>query len=153
METAPRDRRSEHSPEAAVATDEPEGAWALDMGSENMWVLPSDLTAAGLARGYVVAACLDVPADKLDVARLLVTELVTNAVLHGSGIVLLVVARDGAGLRVDVYDENPHPPVVVDPWPLMENGAGMRLVAALADSWGVAPRDGLPGKRVWFGLV
>jgi anti-sigma regulatory factor (Ser/Thr protein kinase) len=93
--------------------------------------------------------------EKVDVARLLVTELVANAVQHGWGIVLLVVARDGeGGVRVYVDDENPNPPVVIEPRSLMESGAGMRLVAALADGWGVAARgDGQPGKRVWFSLL
>lgn len=126
----------------------------LDSGLGNMWVLPSDLTAARLARGHVVDACRGVPMAKVNVARLLVTELVANAVLHGSGTVHLVVARDGEGMRVDVYDESPDPPVVVEPRFLREHGAGMRLVVALADSWGVALRgDGQPGKRVWFALV
>jgi anti-sigma regulatory factor (Ser/Thr protein kinase) len=92
--------------------------------------------------------------EKLDVARLLVSELVANAIEHGSGIVLLVVARDGEGVRVYVDDENPVPPVVMEPRSLMEHGAGMRLVAALADDWGVFSRgDGQPGKRVWFALA
>ena len=127
----------------------------MDSGSANMWVLPSDLTAARLARGHVVDACRGMSTEKVDVARLLVSELVANAVLHGSGIVLLVVARDGdGGVRVYVDDENPDPPVVVEPRSLMEHGAGMRLVATLADNWGVEPRgDGQPGKRVWFALA
>lgn len=126
----------------------------MDSSSVNMWVLPSDLTAARLARGHVVGACRGMATEKLDVARLLVSELAANAVLHGSGIVLLVVARDGEGVRVYVDDENPDPPVVMEPRSLMEHGAGMRLVAALSDDWGVAPRgDGQPGKRVWFALA
>lgn len=126
----------------------------MDSGSANMWVLPSDLTAASLARGYVVDTCRGMSTEKLDVARLLVTELVANAIEHGCGIVLLVVACDGEGVRVYVDDENPDPPVVIEPRSLMENGAGMRLVAALADAWGVAGRgDGQPGKRVWFSLL
>ena len=57
-------------------------------------------------------------------------------------------------MRVDVYDESPDSPVVVEGQSLPERGMGMRLVVAMADSWGVAPRgDGRPGKRVWFALV
>jgi anti-sigma regulatory factor (Ser/Thr protein kinase) len=119
-----------------------------------MWVLPSDLTAARLARLRVEYACVGMPQAKVDVARLLVTELVANALQHGSGVVVLLVARDGVGVRIHVEDESPELPVIVEPsqpWP--EHGAGMRLVAALADRWGVAPRgDAQPGKRVWFAL-
>jgi anti-sigma regulatory factor (Ser/Thr protein kinase) len=119
-----------------------------------MWILPSDLTAARLARERLGVACAGMSTMKVDVARLLVTELVANAVLHGSGVVILVVARDGEGVRVSVDDESPDPPVVVESRSLMEHGSGMRLVAALADSWGVDQRgDGQPGKRVWFELV
>jgi anti-sigma regulatory factor (Ser/Thr protein kinase) len=118
-----------------------------------MWVLPSDLTAGRQARGHIVDACRGLSPAKVDVARLLVTEVVANAVLHGSGSVVLVVTRDGEAVRVYVDDESPAMPVVVEPHALMEHGAGMRLVAALADSWGAGPReDGHPGKRVWFSL-
>jgi anti-sigma regulatory factor (Ser/Thr protein kinase) len=126
----------------------------LAAGSANLWVLPSDLTAAQVARLRVDCACAGLPEERVDAARLLVTELVANALQHGSGAVVLLVARDGARVRVHVEDESPDVPMVVQPsqpWP--EHGAGMRLVAALADSWGVAPRaDGQPGKRVWFTL-
>lgn len=129
------------------------GAWRLDSIPANVWVLPSDVTAAFHARIHVVGACGDMPTETVNIARLLVTELVSNAVLHGSGTVLLVAAREGGGVRVEVYDENPDPPVIVDAESLMEHGAGLRLVAALASSWGVAARnDARPGKRVWFAL-
>lgn len=125
----------------------------MHSGTENMWLLPSDLTAAGVARGHIVDTCSGMPAAKVDLARLLVTELVANAVLHGLGTVILVAARDGAGVRVYVVDESPELPVVLEPKSLTEHGMGMRLVAALADNWGAAQReDGQPGKRVWFSL-
>lgn len=130
-----------------------QGAWEVGSVEAGVWVLPSDVTAAFHARLHVVNACEDMPAQVVDIARLLVTELVANAVLHGSGTVLLAVTREAGGLRVDVYDENPDPPVVVNAESLMEHGAGLRLVAALASSWGVDSRgDEQPGKRVWFAL-
>lgn len=92
--------------------------------------------------------------ERVDVARLLVTELVANALQHGAGTVVLRVDRNGSGVEVAVEDESPDLPVVVHPESLQDHGAGMRLVNALADRWGIAPRDGgLPGKRVWFSLV
>lgn len=94
------------------------------------------------------------PAAKVDIACLLVTELVSNAVRHGSGTVVLAVVREGGGVRVEVYDESPDMPVLLKSQSFMEPGAGLRVVAALASSWGVAPGDvGQPGKRVWFALV
>lgn len=128
----------------------------MDMGSDRSraWVLPPDLVVVGEARRLVADACGDLPLAKVDDARLLVTELVANAVQHGSGDVLLIVARAGAGVRVEVVDEGLELPVITESRPLMERGAGLRLVEALASSWGVAERvDGEPGKRVWFALT
>lgn len=125
----------------------------MEPGPVQTWVLPSDLTAAFHARRHVEAACVGMPPDTVDVARLLVTELVSNAVLHGAGRVVLAVARDRQGLRVEVSDESPELPVVADSHHLMEHGAGLRMVAALASSWGTEAReDAQPGKRVWFAL-
>ncbi len=125
----------------------------MNAGPVSRWVLPSDVTAPFQARLHVVSACGGMPAEMVDVARLLVSELVSNAVVHGSGTVLLTVARQGPGVRVEVSDESPAPPVVVDADSLLEHGMGLRLVEALANSWGTASRgDAQPGKRVWFAL-
>ncbi len=100
-----------------------------------------------------MSACEGMSAETVDIARLLVTELVSNAVLHGSGTVLLAVVRDGSGVRVEVFDESPTPPAVVNADLLLEHGAGLRLVDALASSWGTSARgDAQPGKMVWFAL-
>lgn len=94
------------------------------------------------------------PTGNVEVARLLVSELVTNAVQHGGGEVVLVVARRGDGLRVEVHDASPVMPVLAERSSLMERGWGLRLVAELATTWGTAPRDdGQPGKQVWFTLA
>lgn len=123
-------------------------------GVTQSWVLPPDLTAAFHARRHLEAACTDLPPDRLDVARLLVTELVSNAIRHGTGSVLLAVFCEGARVHVEVHDESPDLPLVGDGSALRESGAGMRLVAALSSSWGTADRDdSQPGKRVWFLLV
>jgi anti-sigma regulatory factor (Ser/Thr protein kinase) len=123
----------------------------LAFASPRVWVLPSDATAAGVARRHVDGVCAGLPTEKVDVARLLVTELVTNALRHGAGTVTLGIARDGVSLTIHVEDESPEMPVVLQLTDLREHGAGMRLVAALASSWGVDLRpDGKTGKRVWF---
>jgi two-component sensor histidine kinase len=123
-------------------------------GVVHQWVLPAGRTAAFAARRHVEMACQGLSADTVDIARLLVTELVSNAVLHAGGTVQLSVARTAGGVRVDVYDESPKPPVIVEHDPLHEHGNGLKLVAALATSWGTDPRDDTrPGKRVWFAVA
>ena len=91
-----------------------------------------------------------------DVAELLVSELVGNAVRHGAvaagaGDVVLRVqpAPDGA-LRVEVDDAgDPHLPArPPDADESAESGRGLLLVDELATRWGAEPIPG--GKRVWF---
>lgn len=83
---------------------------------------------------------------------LVATELVTNAVLHTAGTVEVAAWRapDGAW-RVEVADESPVVPVLQDDVPLRQpNGRGLRIVQALATSWGVVRTDS--GKRCWVEL-
>lgn len=129
------------------------GVRTVSVGHQQTWVLASDLSAASQARRHLAEACAGIPDETVYTARLLVTELVSNAVLHGRGTVLLTVTRDDAGIRVDVHDESPQRPTIIDGPALAEHGAGLRLVSAMAGSWGTSPRGaGRPGKRVWFTL-
>ncbi len=129
------------------------GYRAVIFGQEQTWELGAGLSAASEARRHIAQACAGMPEETVYTARLLVTELVSNAVLHGYGTVLLIVVRDQGRVRVEVHDDSPRPPMVVDGPPLAEHGAGLRLVSALAGSWGTSPRgEGRPGKRVWFTL-
>lgn len=122
--------------------------------TERRWVLPRDTASAGEARRRVEESCDQTEHERLDDARLLVTELVSNALLHGAGQVELVLQRAQQGLRVGVEDEGPELPVLRHASPYAASGRGMRLLASLATGWGVEPRsDGRPGKRVWFELV
>jgi anti-sigma regulatory factor (Ser/Thr protein kinase) len=95
------------------------------------------------------------PVDEnlVDVATLLVSELVTNAVVHAGSPALLVVRpseRPGC-VRVEVCDQDAEPPIVHAFDPDATDGRGLALVAALADRWGVQPTA--VGKSVWFELV
>ncbi|MFE5731698.1 MULTISPECIES: ATP-binding protein [unclassified Streptomyces] len=86
-----------------------------------------------------------------DVAELLTSELVTNALVHtdhGAVVTATVVPEQ---LRVEVRDFVPGLRTPEAP-PADEgtNGRGLVLVQALADSWGVEDRG--VGKVVWFEL-
>ncbi|MCO6008829.1 ATP-binding protein [Actinoallomurus purpureus] len=51
---------------------------------------------------------------------------------------------------MEVWDADPHPPVLVDAGDLGENGRGLLLVTALAKAWDYYPSDSpIGGKVVW----
>jgi anti-sigma regulatory factor (Ser/Thr protein kinase) len=112
----------------------------------------SSTQAPGQARSFVAARCREahLTPETCDVLELLVTELVTNAVIHGRSDVGVELSRDSGHLRVAVVDENSRHPVVVDDDPNALDGRGMVLVARLAEAWGV--EDRAYGKAVWFAL-
>lgn len=88
----------------------------------------------------------------LDEALLLVTELVTNAVVHAGTDIDLRVETDGGRLRVEVVDRSPGSLPVIRPAPAetREGGRGVFLLDALAAEWGTRHFGG--GKSVWFEL-
>jgi anti-sigma regulatory factor (Ser/Thr protein kinase) len=108
--------------------------------------------AAAEARSQVRAAirAWDVPIDP-DVALLLTSELVTNAIRHEAGeIITLFVTCCYGHLRVDVHDTSPFFPVRADASADDETGRGLMLVDSLSDKWGC---DRTPaGKAVYFTL-
>jgi anti-sigma regulatory factor (Ser/Thr protein kinase) len=89
-------------------------------------------------------------ADLIDTATLLVSELVTNAVLHARSSSELALRRIGGRLRVEITDASAVGPTRRSYPPDAGTGRGMMLVEALAVRWG-SERDG-DGKRVWFEL-
>lgn len=114
-------------------------------------VLTLEHDAVPTARRFATDALAGQPGDVLEDTQLVVTELVTNAVLHGAPPLVLRVARTPAGVRVEVEDAGREMPLV--PVPSLESmtGRGLSLVAALASSWGIEPGSG-GGKVVWAEL-
>ena len=113
--------------------------------------LPSSLNTPAAARAFARAAVEGAPV-RIDDVALVVSELVTNAVVHGDGdITLHVVGTDG-GVRVEVGDDNPDiARLPLDDKPSAESGRGLLLVSRLATDWGVRPAA--PGKVVWAELA
>jgi anti-sigma regulatory factor (Ser/Thr protein kinase) len=119
--------------------------------------LPPDPTSARACRRFLVGALEEWGADGFtDEAVLLLSELVTNAVLHaGTEIVVDVRLRTGGRgrvLRIEVRDGSPRLPAVRHYSMLSGTGRGMALVAGTARKWDA---EALPsgGKRVWFELA
>ena len=113
---------------------------------------PPELRSAAAARHFAegVLAEMDLP-SAVDVARLLVSELVVNAVVHAESETQVVLHHDGVRLRVEVLDHSTTLPVVRGYSPTVPDGRGLRILDGLADRWGVDVTDG--GKTVWFELV
>ena len=110
------------------------------------WRLASEPAAAGRARHAVVRTCQAWDLSCGANAELVVSELVANAVLHGWGHVLLRLDDTDDGLRIEVEDANPVPPVTTDGHRGRVGGFGMQIVERLAD-WGWRPAG--TGKVVW----
>ena len=85
-----------------------------------------------------------------ETAALLVSEVVTNAVLHGRSDVVLVIEDRGATAYVSVSDTSPMPPRVHNFAVESATGRGLRLVDQLAQRWGVDAAPAGKGKVVWF---
>jgi len=122
--------------------------------------LTTSPAAAGEARGQVRAAirAWDIPVEE-DIAVLLTSELVTNAVTHGTPtagtFVLLTIACDTACLRVDVHDGSGDLPVldtglIDESLAEAETGRGLLLVTSLSAEWGFYRTPA--GKAVYFTL-
>ncbi|MCS0605432.1 SpoIIE family protein phosphatase [Streptomyces sp. LP11] len=93
-----------------------------------------------------------VPRDTLDAALLVVSELVTNALVHTGGPVRLDLSLVGHRLRLAVADSSPRSPVQPAGigWEAT-GGRGILLVEAVSAAWGTIPVSG--GKQVWADLV
>ena len=111
-------------------------------------MLGDDLLAPGRARVAVRRALLDWQLTALaDSVALAVSELVTNAVVHGRPPVSLSLRRGAGELRVGVHDNNPQaPPIdaVVASSREATSGRGLGIVSVLADALGCeqVPDDG-----------
>jgi anti-sigma regulatory factor (Ser/Thr protein kinase) len=116
--------------------------------------LPSELTSVAEARRALDRVRSRVTDLTFRDARLLVSELVTNAVRHvpgerAAGVDLLVDVRDGR-LRAEVRDRGlGFEPRAREDGPEVPSGWGLHIVDRVASRWGVEQRD---GALVWFEL-
>jgi anti-sigma regulatory factor (Ser/Thr protein kinase) len=119
---------------------------------ERSLVLPSSLHAPAIARQHLHELTDRLPHDILEAALLAVSEVVSNAVLHGAPDIVLEIRLAPDELLVGVTDsEAALPPAeLIAPAPDRPSGRGLLIVDALATRWGVHVHDECPGKSVWF---
>ncbi|MFJ5547224.1 SpoIIE family protein phosphatase [Streptomyces sp. NPDC093225] len=92
--------------------------------------------------------------EQVDAAELMVSEMVTNVLLHTDGDAMLLAEAVGElgrrRLRVEVADGSDELPHMRHPNEMSSSGRGVLLMEMLADDWGVDPRG--EGKSIWFAL-
>ncbi|MGH9277593.1 MAG: response regulator [Acidimicrobiales bacterium] len=112
--------------------------------------LGADLRSAREARSFVTST-LDTwgIGNVAEVVTLLVSELVTNAVVHAHSEVDVVVQLTPEAARVEVSDGSDTAPVVRSASSSDESGRGLAFVDSLSRAWGVRRRPG-GGKTIWF---
>ncbi len=116
-------------------------------------VLDPETSAVGTARRFVVEAMDSLEVDGVvEEARVMVSELVANALDAGSAVIGVRVWSPGPHrLRVEVTDTASGVPAVRRRQPLASDGGrGLLIVEALATRWGHEPVG--DGKTVWFEL-
>ncbi len=101
-------------------------------------------TSAAEARHRTLAWLLRHPVGQqaAETAVLIVSELVTNAVVHSGSDVISCALRLGSGLlRIEVTDQGGGrpAPAVREPAPDDVSGRGLLLVSTIAEAWGVTP--------------
>ncbi|MEA3018761.1 MAG: hypothetical protein QOI47_285 [Actinomycetota bacterium] len=112
--------------------------------------LSADTSSAGHARRFVDQVLSRWHCDALlDDVQLLVSELVTNAVVHAGSEVEVAVRLLTDAVRIEVVDRSPAVQLRPKrPSEDDESGRGLLLVETMASAWGVEPIEG--GKSVWF---
>lgn len=79
---------------------------------------------------------------------LLVSEAVTNAILHARSEARLTITTTPTSVRVEVGDDSPEHPQVLHLGVHAAHGRGVGFLDRLTTTWGV--RDAAVGKVVWF---
>jgi hypothetical protein len=127
-------------------------ATVADRSQAERMAVPRGIRSVRQARRFATAlfARWRLKREVGDAARLVVNELVTNALLYGRSPVELVLRRTATMLYVEVFDASGHLPRRRLASTEDEGGRGLHLVAALSQRWGVRPAG--DGKAVWAAI-
>jgi anti-sigma regulatory factor (Ser/Thr protein kinase) len=129
---------------ARVPEDDPPVTASMPIAAEAEMVQQTRRFVTATLEGW------DMPAGLLRDAVLLVSEMSTNAIIHGQAPIELRLRRGAADLLIEVDDGATSVPRRLRPTPEDEHGRGLLLVAMLSDRWGTRPLR--TGKSVWCRL-
>ncbi|MET8622753.1 ATP-binding protein [Kitasatospora sp. NPDC004669] len=117
--------------------------------------LPRHRKSVGLARqlfGDFIAERMS-GEPYLSDGELVLSELVTNAVMHAATppgrLIYIQFELSSDVLRIEVHDADPTHPTLQPAAECDEAGRGLLLVSQLSTSWGCYPRESGIGKAVW----
>jgi len=135
------------------AAHTPDGIRVGSAGSGAMVVLGREAESVAVARDWMETFLRRIPSVKAvcDDAVLIISELVTNALRHGLGDIVVRASIDDAALAMSVTDNGVELPVLREVQRDRVGGVGLQIVERLATAWGVAPFPG--GKTVWVTLA
>ncbi|MFI1389126.1 ATP-binding SpoIIE family protein phosphatase [Streptomyces griseoaurantiacus] len=125
----------------------------------DMAVLRYDVGRVHEVRRFVRTQAIGWGVETLaDDLELLVSEVVTNALIHGQSAADIRIRKYDDRVRVEVCDNEPHPPIPAVILNLeetaadqAESGRGLVIVDALASDWGSSPTG--RGKTTWFEMM
>nr|WP_231126911.1 ATP-binding protein [Motilibacter aurantiacus] len=127
-------------------------AFAVPPGAPHASVdLRPEPRAAREARLWVRSQVPPLGPEAADALDILVSEVVTNAVLHARTRFTVGVTRLDSAVLVTVADHNPQQPEPQAESDSRTSGRGLALLSALSDDWGVTTEP--DGKCVWFVLA
>jgi anti-sigma regulatory factor (Ser/Thr protein kinase) len=120
----------------------------VDRSTCHSAVFPPDPVSARDARRWAspLLAAWGVSGSDAD---LTVSELVTNAVIHGSGDVTVCLTRLDGRARVEVQDFGPATVSYSESTTSAVGGRGLQIVNEIALAWGTEAASPGPGKTVW----
>jgi anti-sigma regulatory factor (Ser/Thr protein kinase) len=109
--------------------------------------IPGIPEAAPSARHWTRAVCKAVGFDRAEAAELVVSEYVTNALIHSAskdpgGRILIRLETGPDGIRISVIDDGARPCEV-----RADHGRGLDVVEYLSDAYGAVPTGA--GRRSW----
>ena len=107
------------------------------------------------ARRWVRDQLALLPQYPIDAVLLCLSEIATNALLHGRTSITVRLDQDGKRLRIEVTDTGDvrmNRPVYAEDWNA-ESGRGLQLVSVLSNAYGIDVNRNGPGVTAWFEVV
>src|SRR5215212_3084376 len=129
------------------------GLASLRVGVRSARRYPPDPSIVASVRSFAAGRLHSLQLSELqDDVELLLTELITNVIIHARTEFEIRLEPSGAGVRVEVTDDNPTMPVGGTLSAAALSGRGLMLVQSMSTRWG-AHHDPAGGKTVWFEIT